>query len=170
MQGVQQGLDAVIVNPSSIFGPSLGNYRGSQMIDSVKKRKIILHYRGGLSPVHVADVVDGIVQTMQKGEKGNRYILGGENLTYRQMLKTATKFLELKRKFITIPPIATYLAAIALEPLGRLIKKHPPMTWDLHYAVNRYLFYSSNKAKKELGFNPRSFEEIVKEYFLGNYK
>lgn len=169
LTGVQQGLDAVIVNPGSIFGPLLGKYRGKQMIDKVKLKHIIFHFRGGLSPVHILDVVDGIIQAMQKGEKGKRYVLGGENLTYRQMLEMAAKFLGVRRIFITIPPIVTYSAAMILEPLGSLIKKHPPMTWDLHYSANRFLFYNSNKAKKALGYNPRSYKEIVKEYFTGNY-
>ncbi|MBW8041932.1 MAG: NAD-dependent epimerase/dehydratase family protein [Planctomycetes bacterium] len=170
ISGVQQGLDAVIINPSSIFGPFLGKYRGSQMIEKVKQNRIVLHFRGGLTPVHVSDVVDGIIQTIKKGEKGQRYILGGENLTYRKMLVTAAEFLGLKRNFVTIPALATRLAAMVLEPLGCLIRKHPPMTWDLHYSANRFLFYNSTKAKKKLRYNPRPFVEIVKEYFSGNYE
>src|SRR3989338_4119592 len=126
MLGVQQGLDAVIINPSSIFGPLLGKYRGAQMINQVKQNKVILHFRGGLTPVHVSDVVDGIIQAIKKGEKGQRYILGGENLTYRKMLKTVAEFLGLKRNFVTIPPLVTGSAAMVLEPLGYLIKRHPP--------------------------------------------
>lgn len=170
LKGVQQGLDAVIVNPASIFGPFLGKYRGSQMIDKVKNGLFVFHYHGGLTPVHISDVIDGILYAAQKGEKGHRYILGGENLTYRQMLKIAAEFLGLKRIYITIPSFITYTTAMALEPLGKLIKRHPPMTWDLHYAANSYLFYNSDKAKNNLGYNPRPFKEIVKEYFSQNYK
>lgn len=170
LNGVQQGLDAVIINPGSIFGPLLRKYRGNQMINKVRRGRIVLHFRGGLTPVHVSDVVDGIIQAIQKGEKGHRYILGGENLTYRQIAETAAEFLRLKRIFVTISPIVTRSAAMVLEPLGSLIKRHPPMTWDLHYSANRFLFYNSNKARKELGYNPRSFKEIVKEYFSGDYE
>src|SRR5262249_42968254 len=98
------------------------------------------------------------------GRTGERYILGGENLTYRRIAELAAEGLGLKRTAVSVPPLVTGLAAGILEPLGRLTGRRPRITYDVHYCARRFAFYDSSKARGELGFAPRPFVEIVREY------
>lgn len=163
------GLDTVIVNPGWIFGPFGNSFRGGELIDKVRRGRIVTYFLGGVNVVHVEDVVNGILSALKLGRNGERYILGGENVSFRQIAEVTAEYLGLRRIFIPIPSIITGLAAILLEPIGKLTGRHPPLTYDDHYYVNHFHFYDSGKAKKELGYDPRPFKEIVKEYLSGDY-
>jgi dihydroflavonol-4-reductase len=157
-------LDVVIVNPGSIFG-SFGNcFRGGEMIAKVRHTQVVPYFLGGINVVHVDDVVEGISQVVKQGTSGDRYILGGENLTYRQIAEIAAASLGLNRIFVPVPAVVTGLAAAILEPIGTFTKKRPRITYDVHYCASRFHFYDSSKAKKELGYNPRGFKAIVEDY------
>jgi dihydroflavonol-4-reductase len=157
-------LDVAIVNPGSIFGLFGNRFRGSEMLAKVRRSQVVPYFLGGINIVHVDDVVEGISLVVKQGRSGDRYILGGENLTYRQIAEIAAASLGLKRIFIPVPPVVTGLAAAILEPIAAFTKKRPRLTYDIHYCASRFHFYDSSKAKKELGYNPRGFKAIVEEY------
>jgi len=164
LSAVAKGLNAVIINPGSIFGPFEEGYRNGALIEKVRSRPIIFYFRGGMSLVHVDDVVDGILHALADGRSGQRYILAGENLTNREIAEIVAQHLAVTRLFIPIPYAVSALAAAISEPLSGITKKPPLITYDLHFCANHYEFYDSQKAKTELGYNPRAFAEIVKEY------
>ncbi len=166
MKECKNGLDAVVVNPGFMFGAFKNHFRGPAILEKTYTRRIVDYYPGGVSVVSVYDVVNGIFRALTKGRNGERYILGGENVTYLQIGKMVAQNLRVKRSFILIPPPVTGLAERVLVPLGKLIKKQSPVPYGTHYFSNRFDFYNSNKAKKELGYNPEpnSCELMVKEY------
>jgi dihydroflavonol-4-reductase len=155
-----RGLDAVIVNPASIQGSG----RTAGLLHSVRSRPVVPCFSGGNCIVDVKDVVEGIVAALRRGEKGQRYILGGENLTFRMLSEKAARALNLKRLFVTIPPVATGLLATVLEPWGRVRNKPPKMTHMIHYCANRFQYFDSGKARKHLGYAPRDVDTILTEY------
>ena len=159
------GLNAVVVNPSWIFGTFGDYYRGGEIIERVRSRKVVPFFRGGISPVHVDDVANGIVSALARGRSGQRYILGGENVTYRQIAETVAIQLGCSPHFVPIPFFVTALTAATLESIGKLTGRLPGFTLKAHDYVNHFHFYDSRKANEELGYNPRSFKEIVEEYF-----
>jgi dihydroflavonol-4-reductase len=163
LKKVEQGLDAVIVNPASIFGPHGRRYRLAEMMQKVRRTRVVPYFSGGLCAVHVEDVVDGIVAALRSGRAGQRYILGGENLTYRSLVERAAKAMNLKRYPVPVPPIVTGLAARVLEPWGRWRRKRPRLVYATHYCSNRLNFYDSGKACRALGYNPRVFQNILLE-------
>lgn len=163
-RGCVNGLEAVIVNPGSIFGPHGRSFRGGEMIEKVRRRRVVPYFLGGINVVHVDDVVDGIVRALKLGQSGERYILGGENLTYRRIAEMAAERLRLARQFVPVPPLVTGLAAALTEPVSAWTGKRPRFTYEVHYCSSHYQFYDSSKARKELGFAPRSFEAIVAAY------
>ena len=163
LEASRKDVDAVIVNPSSIFGPYGKSFRGAEMIEKVRSTRIVPYFTGGLCAVHVSDVVDGIVRVIEKGETGNRYILGGENLTYESLARRSAAALNLKRSFIPIVPAVTMVAATLMEPLGRFRKKKPKITFAGHYCAGRFHFYDSTKAVGKLGFVARDFNSILNE-------
>jgi dihydroflavonol-4-reductase len=157
---VTRGLDAVIVNPASIQGRN----RTAGLLQSVRRRPVVPCFSGGNCIVDVKDVVEGIVAALQRGEKGRRYILGGENLTFRMLSEKAARAMNLKRRFVTIPPVITSLCATILEPWGRMRNRPPKMTYMIHYCANRFQYFDSGKARRSLGYAPRDVDAILAEY------
>lgn len=162
--GVENGLDAVIVNPGSMFGPALGRYRGAEMIEKTRRTAFVPYFQGGINVVYVNDVVNGIVAALERGAAGRRYILGGENVTYRRIAEVAAKALGLHPRFVPVPAVASAALARLLEPVGSRTGKRPRVTYDVHYCSRRYQFYDSNRARRELGYAPKDFAQIVQDY------
>jgi dihydroflavonol-4-reductase len=154
-----RGLDAVIVNPASIQRTE----RTVALLDKVRRNSWITYFTGGNCIVHTDDVVGGIVAALDRGRRGERYILGGENVTFRAQAERAARLLGVERRFVRVPPLATWAAAAVLEPLARRRKAPPRIAHMIHYCANRFQFYDSSKAARELGYRARDFAEILSE-------
>jgi len=161
---VTRGLDAVIVNPASVQGSK----RTEGLLRSVRSRPVVPCFSGGNCIVDVKDVVEGIVAALRRGERGQRYILGGENLTFRMLSEKAARAMNLKRRFVTIPPVVTGLAAAILEPWARMRNRAPKMSYMIHYCANRFQYFDSGRARRILGYVPRDVDTILAEYLQGN--
>jgi dihydroflavonol-4-reductase len=159
MAEVGRDLDAVVVNPASITGPM----RIARLLKNVRRSPVTPCFSGGNCVVHIDDVVDGIMAALGKGRSGQRYILGGENLTFRAMSEKAARMLGLARWFVRIPPVATGLAAAVMEPWARWRHRPPRFAHMIHYCANRFMFYDSGKARRELGYQPRDFDAILRQ-------
>lgn len=157
-------LDVVVVNPGTIFGRFGHRFQGGEMIEKVRRSSIVPYFLGGINAVHVGDVVDGICRAMVTGRSGERYILGGENITFRQIVEIAAAHLGVNRMLVPIPPAVTGLAAAIQSPISAITGKRPRFTAEVHYCAHRFHFYDAQKAKDELGYNPRDFPEIVEDY------
>ena len=160
---VAHGLDAVIVNPASIFGPHGRRYRGAEMVAKVRRGPVVPCFGGGICVVHVTDVVAGIVAALHRGSTGQRYILGGENVTFRALAERAARAMRLRRRVVTVPPLVTATAAAVQESWGRLVNRRPRITWATHHCAGRYHFYDSTRARSILGYAPRPFDAILAE-------
>ena len=156
---VERGLDAVIVNPSSIMAPR----HVAQLQASVRRASIVPCYSGGNCIVHPDDVVSGIMAALASGRTGERYILGGENLTFRALSEKAATVLGLQRRFVTIPSFVTGVAALVLEPWAHVTHRPPRISHMVHYCANRFMFYDSSKARRELGYDARDVNTILME-------
>lgn len=156
---VDGGLDAVIVNPASIQGLQ----RTQGLLRSVRRFPIVPCFSGGNCIVHVEDVVQGIVAALERGDRGQRYILGGENLSFRALSEKAARAMALERRFVAIPQTMTRVAASLVEPLARFRNRRPWMTYMIHYCANRFQYFDSTKARKRLGYAPRGVDSILQE-------
>lgn len=169
LHAVDHGLDAVVVNPSSIFGPDGRSFRGAGLIEKVRRGRFVTYFPGGINAVHVDDVVDGILAALAQGRSGQRYILGGENLTYRRaaeivLQELAAQGIQRRQRLVRVPAALTWLAAQVMEPAGALRGVRPRFTYDVHYCAQRFQYYDSGKAHRELGYRARPFAEIVRGY------
>lgn len=160
--GVARGLDAVIVNPGTLWGPFGDAYRGIDIVRMVRNARRLRVSPGGVCIVHVDDVAGGIVSAMERGTPGSRHILGGDNLTYREWMTKIATALGVRPRFVPFPGIAIELVAMALGPMASIHPRfHGPYLRT--YFAGRHAFYDSSKAAKELGYHPRSFDAILDE-------
>jgi dihydroflavonol-4-reductase len=158
---VNRGLDAVIVNPAMICGPSAGGYRIAEPMKKALASWVIPYAAGGQCLVHLDDVVNGIVLALQKGRPGERYILGGNNVSFREMSEAVCKRFARKRFFLPAPAILVEYKSKAANSLRRLFGAQPLPVYDRRFC---YQFYDSSKASAELGYAARDFDSIVEEF------
>lgn len=165
LRAAQDGLDAVVVNPSTICGRYRHTFRGSDVFTRVLRSRIVPYFVGGRNVVHVNDIADGILSALTRGRAGERYILGGENLTYRRMAEIAAAAFGLTpRILVPLPPLVTGAAALAFEALGVVTGRPPKIDREAHYFARRLLYYNSSKAAAELDYSSRSYLAIVEDY------
>lgn len=160
------GLPVTIVNPAIMLGP--GDYKptptGAQIVNYLGFSPT---FRmpvpvGGFSYVDVDDVADGHILAMEKGRIGERYILGGENLTNRQFLQLLSDITGLAEPGNDMSRGKANFAALLAELYSSWSGQPPLMTRKLVDAYyERYVFVSSEKAKKELDFSPRPVRESL---------
>src|SRR5262249_18566687 len=111
------------------------------------KSKPVLVCTGGTSVVYVDDVAKAIVRALEKGRAGERYILGGENLTVKQLAELTLELLGQKKKIVTLPKgVLRGLASFAQT-------LHIPMPFNTHVVpyATKFWFMDSAKAQRELG-------------------
>ncbi|HEB51745.1 MAG TPA: NAD-dependent epimerase/dehydratase family protein [bacterium] len=144
------GLDAVIVNPPSMYGPGDRRKGDDSLIGSVLARRMRFAPAGGLNVAAVEDVCDGIMRAIARGRTGERYILGGENLTGLQLLARIAQVVGRTAPQRTVPRWLVLAAAHLLRQKERLVGSRPPLTSEVLQLAGRYLWYSSAKADREL--------------------
>lgn len=150
----KRGLDAVIVNPPSMYGAGDRRKGDGSLLDVVQAGGLRFAPPGGLNVANVDDVAAGIVQALHKGRSGERYILGGENLTGAQLLQRIAGIIggEAPRRVASRRMVGA--AARALRLKERFFGSRPPMTSEVLQLAGRFLWYSSAKAERELGWRP----------------
>ena len=156
-QAAARALPVVIVNPGEVYGPDDTTLVTAGNLIDFARSSTVLVSRGGTSVVHVDDVSAGIIAALEKGRPGERYILGGENLTIRQLAELTLRILGLRKRIRTAPNwLLRGLAGVA-SSLPVSLPFEPAI---VPYAT-RYWFMDSGKARRELGVTFRSAEETL---------
>ena len=156
------GLDVVTVNPSTPIGP--GDFRptptGKIIIDAAAGR-MPAYVDTGLNVVHVDDVAAGHLLALEKGKPGERYILGGENLSLREILVLVAAQTGHKPPSIRLPYWFVIPVAHLSEGWARLAAVEPRVTLDGVRMSAKRMYYSSEKAERELGYRSRPSTEAI---------
>jgi nucleoside-diphosphate-sugar epimerase len=113
--------------------------------------------------VFVEDVVDGHILAMKNGRHGERYILGGDNLSYRDLFQLVRDISGLTHRLYEIPVQVMLGAAWLMELRTRLTGKAPMITRGLVRKFSHHWIVSSGKAQRELGYEPRSGRAGIRE-------
>jgi len=153
----ERGVAVVIVNPAEVYGPNdsaLGTARN--LIDFATETPVLVCH-GGTSIVHVDDVATGVVAALDRGRPGERYILGGENLTIRQLAELVLYVMGRRA------PIVTVSNSIARAVSRLAVALRLPLPYNPHVVpyATRYWFVDSTKARRELGVTFRSARETI---------
>ena len=173
LEAARGGTPVVIVNPSAPVGP--GDIKptptGRLVLDAVSGR-MPAYVDTGLNIVHVDDVAEGHLLAWQKGRIGERYILGGTDLSLREILTIIARLIGRKPPRVRLPIAAALPIAYVAEAWARLLNTETRVTVDGVRMARHHMFFSSAKAERELGYHWRSAEAALADavrWFQGPY-
>src|SRR5579885_2235636 len=152
----KRGLPAVIVNPSTPVGP--GDIKPTptgRVILEAARGRVPGYVETGLNIVHVEDVAVGELLAAEAGRIGERYILGGDNLTLAQILGEVARAAGRQPPRFKIPYGVALAAAAAAETTARITGREPFSTRDGVRMAKKKMYFSSAKAARELGYRSR---------------
>ncbi|MES2503383.1 MAG: NAD-dependent epimerase/dehydratase family protein [Myxococcota bacterium] len=153
----QMDFPFVTVNPGEVYGPNDWNFiTAGNLVDFAESAPVMV-CAGGTSVVHVEDVASGIVAALEKGRIGQRYILGGDNLTIRELAKLTLDILGQNKRILQIPNGLLRIAGKTASALKLPFPIHPNV---IPYAT-RYWMMDNEKAKRELGVSFRNARDTL---------
>jgi dihydroflavonol-4-reductase len=158
----ERGLPAVIVMPSTPIGPrDIKPTPTGRILVEAAMGRVPAFVDTGLNLVHVDDVAAGHLLAMDKGAIGERYILGGQDASLREMLAVIAGLSNRKPPTVSLPRAPLYPLAWAAEAMARVTGREPFLTRDALTMASHHMFFSSAKAKRALGYEARPYAEAV---------
>lgn len=155
-------IEAVILNPSTIYGPGDAKKGSRKTQVKVAQGKFPFYTSGGVSIVSVHDVVSAILKAREVGKNGERYILSGDNITINELFRQIARLAGVK-------PPAIYMPNLVVRALGKLgdgleaIGKKGPINTENAWTSTLFHWFDHSKATREFGFNPRPANEALSE-------
>lgn len=162
----EEALPAVIVNPSTPIGPrDVRPTPTGRIVVEAASGRMPAYVETGLNLVHVDDVAAGHVAALKRGRIGERYILGGEDMTLGQMLAEIARLAGRRPPTIKLPRALIYPIAYGAEAVARVTGREPFATVDGLRMAKYKMFFSSAKAARELGYRARPASQALAEAF-----
>src|ERR1035441_9701821 len=164
IEAARGGQNVVMVNPTTPIGEQdIKPTPTGQIVVDFLKRKFPAYVDTGLNLVDVMDCAAGHLLAMEKAKPGERYILGGENLTLKQILDKLAAITGLPSPSIRLPYVVAY-ATGAVDTLvtGKILKREPRVTLDSDRIDRKKMFVTSEKAERELGWSPGAVEGALR--------
>ncbi len=158
----EDGLPAVIVNPSTPIGPrDVRPTPTGRIIVEAATGRIPAFVDTGLNLVHVDDVARGHLLALAKGVVGERYILGGQDVSLRTMLADIAALTGRRAPTIALPRRALFPLAWGAEAAARLTGREPFVTADALKMAGHHMYFTSTKAERDLGYSARPYREAL---------
>jgi len=158
----KRGLPVVIVNPSAPVGP--GDIKPTptgRLIVEAARGQMPAFVDTGLNIVHVDDVAEGHLSAAEKGRIGDRYILGSENMALAEILAEVAQAVGRRPPWLRVPHTALFPIAFGAELAARMTGRDPFITLDGVRMSRKKMYFSSEKASRELGYAPRPAREAI---------
>ena len=164
LEAARGGADVVVVNPTTPVGErDIKPTPTGRIIVDFLKRKFPAYVDTGLNVVDVAEVARGHVAALEKGRRGERYILGGENLTLKQILDKLAAISGLSSPKVKLPyAVAMATGVVDTAVTGLLLRREPRVTVDAVRIGRKKMFVSSAKAERELGWKIVPVEDALR--------
>jgi dihydroflavonol-4-reductase len=161
---IGDGLPAIIVNPSTPIGPrDLRPTPTGRMIIEAASGRVPAFVDTGLNLVHVDDVAAGHVAALRRSRIGERYILGGDNMTLAELLSTIARLMGVSPPRVRLPRWPIYPVAFAAQAIALVTKREPFLTLDGLRMSKHRMFFTSAKAERELGYKARPAAEGLRD-------
>lgn len=158
-----RGLPLVIVNPSTPVGPlDVKPTPTGKIIVDFLNRKMPAYLDTGLNIIDVEDCARGHILAARHGQVGEKYVLGHENLTLRQIFAMLGKITGLPAPKVRLPYTPILMAAYVNEALSRVTGREPLIPLAGVQMAKKFMYFDSSKAVKELGLNQRPAAEALR--------
>lgn len=152
-----RGLPVVIVNPAHVFGRGDVNRSSTDIVRRFLRRDIPAYVDGALNIVDVEDVARGLVLADERGEPGERYLLGNRNFTWDRLFADLARLSGVEPPAVKLP----VAAALALAEVLQRLPGRPLLTVDEVRLASHWWTVRSNKARRELGWTPSHHEDTL---------
>jgi dihydroflavonol-4-reductase len=161
---VSSGLPAIIVNPSTPVGPfDVKPTPTGRVILEAAAGRMPAYVDTGLNMVHVDDVAAGHLRAFERGRVGERYVLGGQNAGFAEILAVVASCAGRRPPRLKVPRAAAIPVALIAEFMARRTGGEPFATMDaLRMSKNR-MYFTSAKAERELGYHARPYAQGIKD-------
>ncbi|RJS93966.1 hopanoid-associated sugar epimerase [Salinisphaera sp. Q1T1-3] len=171
---VDDGLDAVIVNPSAPIGPRDHKPTPTgQMVLEAAAGRMPAFVDTGLNVVHVDDVARGHLQAHARGVSGRRYVLGGVDMTLAEILALVAEIVDRPPPRVRLPHNLVLPVAHVAERIARVTGRPPRVTVDGVKLAKKHMFFSHARATRELGYRARpardALADAVAWYYAHRY-
>ncbi len=163
LEAARAGAPVVIVNPSTPIGAlDFKPTPTGRIIVDFLNRRMPAYVETGLNIVDVEDVARGHLMAAERGRIGEKYILGGENLTLEEFLGRLAAISGLSAPKLRIPYAVALGYALGAEAFARTVTRRAPRASLTEVRMSRKrMFFDSSKARAELGYSPRPIDEAI---------
>lgn len=171
----EAGLPVVVVNPAFPFGPrDVAPTPTGAIVLALLRREVPGYGPGGICTIDVDDCAEGHLLAEEKGRVGERYILGNDNVTLKELFDVVCRVAGIPAPKLPLPGALAAGVALGMELWADHVShREPPATYRSIRYTQRSAFFSNAKAKRELGLPTRPLEETVRravEWFRGDFQ
>lgn len=165
-----RGLNCIIVNPTKVFGfgthphPDRMNYN-TYLNDWFRKKVILLPWKLKVTSnlAFIQDVIQGHLLAMKMGISGEKYILGGDNLSISNVIATINLLADEKKYFIRVPGSIIFLWAVYEVLSSRIRRRDPLIVPAMIGRISKHAKYSSRRAVEQLGYRITPFQQAMQQ-------
>jgi dihydroflavonol-4-reductase len=159
-----RGLPVVIVNPSTPVGPrDIKPTPTGRVIVEAARGRMPAFVDTGMNLAHVDDVAAGLVAARARARPGERYILGGDNVPLREMLREIARLTGRRAPTLELPRAPLYPLAAAAEAIASVTGREPLLTRDGLRMSRHRMYFTSEKAMRELGYRSRPCADALRD-------
>lgn len=158
-------LPALVLCPTFMFGKYDSKPGSGAMVVSVHSGKLPGYSAGGRNYIYAADVAVAVVSAVERGQIGESYILGNQNLNYKNAFALIAKSIGVKAPAIRLPKLVVLLYGIFCSSISRVTKKNMPVNFAMARIANEGVYYNSSKAIRELGLPQTPITVAIKECY-----
>jgi nucleoside-diphosphate-sugar epimerase len=160
--GIAEGLDAVILNPANIIGP-YDVHGWARSLRMVSEGRLPGIPPGSGSFCHSVEVARALVASVDRGRTGNNYLLAGVDATFVEVFQCIGRLLGKPVPSRALPAFLIKSVGAVMDLGGYLMRREPDITREIAAAMCETYTCSSEKAERELGYRPRTLEEMVRD-------
>lgn len=153
----EEGLPLIFTYPTFCYGPGDVYESSSDLVLGFLRGKIPAYVNGGHNAMDVRDAATGLIASMEQGRIGERYLIGGENVTFEEMFELLARMTGRRAPRLKIPGSLARRVAWAAERT----MKQPPLTEQMALMSERCWYYDDAKARSELGHKSRPLEQTI---------
>jgi dihydroflavonol-4-reductase len=163
LEAVGRGLPAVMVNPAAVVGAADHYLNTGSLVVAYSRGRIPIVPPGGMCVVDADAVTQGHLLAAARGRVGERYILGGENLSFMQVAATIAAVAGVRRPRLIVPASLLAIVAPIIDTANR-VRRSPPVLSGEQVRLSRVnFFFDSSKAVRELGYMLLPFRGAVEK-------